>query len=252
MGKASHILKTTCIIIAAFAVSLLNWMTAFADVPLYGRAVDTNAIIYKAPVEHKDFAMFVLPLSFYVTIISEEGMFYAVEYQDSSDGFTKIYGYIPKNALDTENQNPSMPLYLKDELSVLSDSYIYTRPDTTADAVSSCLKSQSVKYYGNLSNQKGEIFYFVKFGTVMGYIPSSNCSLLDYELNPDPLPQEELPPEEDGPKEDEPETQKPEVLQIILIISITVAALVIVYTAFRPRTGKPKSLTERYFDEEDE
>ena len=257
--KTGKLTKKFILILAALTLFLMNSgaLNAYAETPMYGRALSDGVMLYKSPVEHADYALFTLPLSYYVTIVGEEGVFYVVEYQNNSSGYTKIYGYIRKSDLDTENQNPSAPLYYQTSLSVIAtSSFIYTRPDDTGDALATCLKEQTLKYYGKVSSaDKQNVYYYVKFGSVLGYVPAVNCSAPADVLNPDPLPANE--PEEPvqpSPSADsDADGKKTDVLQIVLIAAITIAALIIVYAMFRPGRNKPAvSDKERYFDEDDD
>lgn len=248
-------------VLIAVAISILIFFTdaegVYAETPMYGRAVTERVIIYKSPVEHADYAMFSVPLSYYVTIVGEESTFYVVEYQNNSDGFSKIYGYIKKSELNTDNQNPSAPLYYQTSLSVITSScFIYTKPDDTAETLATSLKEQNLKFYGKIySSDKESVFYYVKFGNVLGYVPAISCSAPAQVLNPDPLPATE--PEESvqpSPSVNADDTaKKTDVFQIVFIAAITVAALIIVYSMFH--TGKNKFTpkdNDRYFDEDDE
>lgn len=227
-----------------------------AETPTYLRVVEEGVTLYKTPVSHYDFALFTLPRSYFLRAIEQEGGYYLVEYQDGEGGFPKIYGYVEISAVSDEYQTPSYPLFPKETLTVIKSTYVYTRPSETADLLATALDGQTVRLYGKCPQKSGErLFYYVRFGQVMGYMPAENCTPPSGKLHPDEM----ITPSVDAPVNGELQPQpsaavplpsplkRTDFLQIILIVAVTVAVLVIVYTMFRPKKPPP-----RYFDDEDE
>ena len=230
-------------------------LPAGAETPAFCRAVTNSVVLYKMPVCHYDYALFCIPYSYYLRIVDREGEFFLVEYQDNTDGFPKIYGYVEESAVSTEYQTPTLPLYPKQTLSVIRGSYVYTQPNRSAELLASALKDQTVRLYGVFPSKDGEdLFYYVKFGQVMGYLPAEACSAPKELIHPDPIltPSVEPIAEPSETAADPHASEKTvsrgkETIEIVLIVAITLAVLVIVYTMFRPK--KPES---RFFDDEDE
>lgn len=241
--------------ICAFCIVFPRPIATRAETPAFCRAVTNTVILYKMPVSHYDYALFCVPYSYYLRVVDQEGDFFLVEYQDNTDGFPKIYGYVEKSAVSTEYQTPTLPLYPKQSLSVIRSSYIYTRPARNAELLAGALKDQTVRLYGFFPSKDGEdLFYYVKFGQVMGYIPAEACSSPKEITHPDPILSPSVEPISDpsgAPADDaspaKSSSRGKETMEIVLIVAITLAVLVIVYTMFRPK--KPDS---RFFDDEDE
>ena len=241
--------------ICALCAAFPSPASARAETPAFCRAVTNTVILYKMPVSHYDYALFCVPYSYYLRIVDREGDFFLVEYQDNADGFPKIYGYVEESAVSTEYQTPTLPLYPKQSLSVIRSSYVYTQPARNAELLASVLKDQTVRLYGSFPSKDGEdLFYYIKFGQVMGYIPAEACSSPRETTHPDPILSPSVEPISDpsatSAVDDSPAksvSRGKETIEIVLIVAITLAVLVIVYTMFRPK--KPES---RFFDDDDE
>ena len=229
---------------------------AMAQSPTYLRVTTEGVVLYRTPVSHYDFALFVLPNSYYLRTVEKEGSYYLVEYQDGEEGFPKIYGYVECTALSDEYQTPAAPLYPKEVLTIIKSTYVYTQASISADLLATALDGQTVRLYGKFYSKNGErLFYYVRFGQVMGYVPAENCTAPSGALHPDILitPSVDLPVQGEispAPSGDSLLTAPPtqtDVLQIVLIIAVTLSILVIVYTMFRPKRPAP-----RFFEDEEE
>ena len=241
-----------CILFSAHAASFSVFA---ADTPAYCRVLQKNAVLYKTPVEHYDYALFYLPYSYYLPILGKEGGFFLVEYQDGADGYPVLYGYVKQDAVSLDYQSPSLPLFPKETLTVIQSSYIYTRPSRNSDLLASALKDQSVRVYGSYPEKDSDrMYHYVKFGQIMGYIPAENCSAPFGSLHPDEI----LPPSSSVSAEPAVAISKDaevpasssgttDVLQIVVIVAVTLVVLVVVYAVFRP-----KKRNDRFFGDEDE
>ena len=227
-----------------------------AQTPSYLRVVKEGVVLYRTPVSHYDFALFLLPNSYYLRTVEKEGSYYLVEYQDGEEGFPKIYGYVECAALSDEYQTPSAPLFPKEVLTVIKSTYVYTQASENADLLATALDGQTVRLYGKFYSKNGErLFYYVRFGQVMGYLPAENCTAPSGEPHPDAIltPSVDLPVQGElnpAPSQGIPVTVSPsqrDVLQIVLVIAVTLSILVIVYAMFRPKRPTP-----RFFEDEEE
>ncbi len=224
---------------------------AFANVG-FVRVINPNVTLYRAPVEHRDYALFHLPETYYLKVIDAQGGFYEVEYQNGENGFPVLYGYVKKDAVSVDYQTPTPPLYDQQTLSVIKSCYVYATPGENGELLATALQGQTVRLYGSYPDKLGEnTFYYVRLGHTMGYLPASACTPPLQTPHPDPVitpsVSVSVAPSAGG-ESPSPITPVPktDVLKIGLILGICLAVLLALYTAFRPK--KPQ---ERYFDEDD-
>lgn len=218
----------------------------------YVRIVTPFVPLYRAPVEHRDYALFYLPETYYLKVIDAQGGFYEVEYQDGENGFPVLYGYVKKDAVSLDYQTPTPPLYQKQTLSVIKSCYVYATPHENGELLATALQGQTVRLYGAYPDKTGEnVFYYVRLGHTMGYLPASVCTPPQNQPHPDPVitPSVSVSTTPSVAVSASPSVQpvkKTEVLKIALILGVCLAVLLALYTAFRP-----KKTQERYFEEED-
>ncbi len=218
----------------------------------YVRVVAPEVTLYRAPVEHRDYALFFLPETYYLRIVDEQGGFYEVEYQDGESGFPVLYGYVKKDTVSTDYPTPTEPIYEKQTLSVIKACYVYATPWEGGELLATALSGQTVRLYGTFPDKTGEsLFYYVRLGHTMGYISAQNCTAPLFSPHPDPIltpsVSVSLSPSQNAEKPPIiTPVKKTDVLQIILILAICLTVLLALYTAFRPKKN-----TERYEDEED-
>ncbi|MBR2616871.1 MAG: hypothetical protein IKC56_01370 [Clostridia bacterium] len=238
-------------VIVGFCALPPSRLEAFASVG-YVRVVTPAVTLYRAPVEHRDYALFFLPETYYLKVVDEQGGFYEVEYQDGENGFPVLYGYVKKDAVSLDYSSPTPPFYQKQTLTVIKSCYVYATPNENGDLLATALQGQTVRLYGAFPDKTGEsVFYYVRLGHTMGYVSASACSAPLSIPHPDPVITPSvsvsiMPSEgENAPAQVRP-VPKTDVLKILLILGVCLAVLLALYTAFRP-----KKTQERYFDEED-
>ncbi|MBE7090650.1 MAG: hypothetical protein E7363_01920 [Clostridiales bacterium] len=218
----------------------------------YVRVINPNVTLYRAPVEHRDYALFYLPETYYLRVIDAQGGFYEVEYQDGENGFPVLYGYVKKDAVSLDYPTPTPPFYEQQTLSVIKACYVYVSPSENGELLATALQGQTVRLYGAYPDKSGEnMFYYVRLGHTMGYLPASACTPPLHIPHPDPVITPSVSVSvmpsvgENVPSQVLP-VQKTDILKIALILGVCLTVLLALYTAFRPK--KPQ---ERYFDEDD-
>lgn len=200
----------------------------------YARIEEDNIWLYRNPVNADSEKLFLLEKSYYIKVIEAGTLYYTVEIFDNADGFSKVVGHVKRSDVTMCQTSPILPLYPKYVLNVITTSAnLKLIPDISGATIATMLKNQTVRYYGKYSID-GNIWYYVRFGSEMGYISSVELTAPAFALHPTPLPSSIIP----GPQpEPEPEPNNG-LLQAILVGLICIPAVVIIFTLFSSEKSK--------------
>lgn len=180
MKKVLYIILTVTLFIFSISANVTKTALATSE---YMRITSENAVFYSAESLSEDDALFVLPRGYYVKVINQTEQRVYCEFADSTSGYSKILGYVK-----TENLTLGegiFPLYPKVQITALSVSPIFSRPDTNSKTVLTVFAGQNMSFYGYSENKD---YIFVLVGTDFGFISSSAVQKPVISSHPVPLP----------------------------------------------------------------
>ena len=195
---------------------------------------------------------FLIPETYYVKLIRDDGDYYFVEYQtDTAPYYKSIAGYCIKTDLFICDYVPDSP-YLS--------YYIIPYDGAKGYKNSSLAKTDylfnynnPIIYYGKYKINNVLFYYVLAHGEYRCYINANECEPLSYSLNSDPLPINNIEPEITIPSEvneTTPSTDVSERLKIALILMLVIPALIATAFLFKPQKKK-KEQSKYFYDEHD-
>lgn len=202
-------LLTTFILLSAVG----GGETAFAA-GRYARADSRD--IYFCDKKDLNAALFTIPYTYCVEVISTDGDWYYVKYAEDAGIYRAMYGYCLKEHLTIVDEPPeNIYLYMPVTVTYKADSSAGSLPVLNELTVTAAFYGT---YYSGAS-----AYSYVLYEDSFGYIYGANDG---YPLNE--LPAEEPPAEE--PKKDK-ESSNSKVLIAVILAGLAVAAIVILYFA---------------------
>jgi hypothetical protein len=178
-----------------------------------------------------------LPLSYYVKITGSTDTHYVVEYQENSQNYYVVSGYVLKSELTPELNVPQTPFYASKELSVTAFSTILKKSNTSdsssENTVLTLFQDYKINYYGRLPSVDGGEWYFVKYQEYFGYVKGTDVSAADIPMHPTPMPTPSAPAASPSAET----TAAPldgSLMRLILILGISIPAIIIVILLFKP------------------
>ncbi|MCD8308410.1 MAG: hypothetical protein LUD19_01050 [Clostridia bacterium] len=161
-------MKVLCAIAAAVAALCFSLPTAYSAAAEGGSYTYTRAEVTDAYIcSEADLtaALFAIPYTYSVRVISEEGIWYYVQYAEDSGVYRAVYGYVLKSRLtllDTAPETVWLYYTLTVTYSQSSQGYLPTLSDITAQAA----------FYGNYYSGASGYSYVLCQGS-FGYIAGS-------------------------------------------------------------------------------
>lgn len=234
--------------------ALLAQTSQTVEFPAFVRVREKNVYFCSTPSD--DSKLFALTPTYYLRVLGREGNFFRVEIMEESQNFAKLIGYVAVSAVEEINEEPLLPLYPTQVLSVTSSSArVYLQPSLSAKTLITATNSQQVGYYGKLISS-GIEWYYVFYGEQLGYVNSEYLSMPSISPHPTPLSvlavDVVIEPEIDEPEpiaDDSSATDSPLLSQPtlgILIALIIIPTVVIVVLLFTPER-KPRKVKELSF-----
>ena len=213
----------------------------YATQSQYLRITDTTTPFFSATTDGE--ALFYLPYTYYVKLISKGEIFDHVEY-GGADGVT-IDGYVPNQTLFTETQEVVSP-YPNVTLTTSKTALLYADSQLTK-SIKYIFKERQLTLYGNFLLPDGTHCFYVSYGGDLGYVKESDVSPFSIPNHPNPLT---FIPEETPPPIEEPTTSNDSVdtLRIIIIASLILAGLSGLVVVIKKRPSVP---VNTYYDEND-
>ncbi len=157
----------------------------------YAVAAERDVWFYKDANEES--GLFILPYTYYVSVVSEGEPFCAVEYLDDTPPYRKITGYCKRDRLTFVDFTPARP-YLRRQITVT-----YTLPDFPSNPAGSGAIGTVEKtflFYGTYFSGTARYHYVYADGK-FDYVPAAEE--ITYDLNTDylsPSSGSALPPQE--------------------------------------------------------
>ncbi len=217
--KAAFTLALTTLIFLSAGAVFPAGLSASAEPSTRYAYVDKGAKAYFCSEKNEDSALFSIPETYCVQIISEDGNWYYVKYAEDNGVYRAIYGYCLKSEL------VSTPVPLENE-------YLHTTIKITykADSGSNLFPPLEIEmtaaYYGEYTLGKTSLSY-VYCGDKFGYVPER---VENYPLND--LPKPTISGDVEKPKNDN-------ALLITAIVITVAAATAIAILYFTSARKKP-------------
>ncbi|MEG1706359.1 MAG: hypothetical protein RR291_02580, partial [Clostridia bacterium] len=209
--------------------------------------VDDGVKLYTNATQNK--ITFELIKSYYLKVIEESNGYYFVELGGGGDSFPTLCGYVLTEEVKPIQETPISPTYPSVKIRVTADSSkIFLSPTANANILCIATNTQSVSFYGKISDKDDTLWYYVYFAGKFGYSPSFNFTAPSISLHPTPLPTVPVP---DTPIDTEPTTPKDDseinITQIVLICFVCLLAIGFAIAIFSGKTDKEKT-SPMYFD----
>lgn len=201
----------------SYAVCTAPPAAASAAAPRYAYA-DLDSKVYFCSEKSAQSALFIIPQTYCVEILSEEGDWYYAKYAEDNALYRAVYGYCLKSELKPINE-PLENTYLNQTLKLIFSA------DTSAPQLPFPSTELDAAFYGEYELGKTTLSY-VYCGGKFGYVTDR---VDDYPLN-------DLPSQTDAPAAEEPPKTNAAAITAIIITVIAVAAVVVLYVSSR----KPK------------
>lgn len=215
-------------------------VTAYAEVPRYGRILTEDAGFYS---DKGDNFKFYIPYSYYVKILSIGELYTKVSYGYEDNKYPIITGYVYNEDLRLSEHIPTAPFAVI-TLTVISDGVLFGNIDLTEQKVGICSGKQ-VFYYGDAYATNGEDLCYVCCDGYLGYMRTSCFSPFTIKLNPDPIETSESDESIDsGNGSVKPSVFKNDKIQLMIIACVSVVAVSIVYLLFKPQDTRLKNNTQ--------
>ena len=213
--------------------------------PIYAKIAYNNVYLYCLPENKDENRLFMLPYTYFVKLLSNEGDdFYYVQYED-------IFGYIKKNSVTPMKGTPVCP-YATSNFRVFSLDGIglYDKPQIEEEKLADIpYLSQDLVYYGIMQGQevipeKSNQWYYAKYSTTgrFGYVYSVFCDKLakieenteSFDIISTPLFNEEKASKELTP-----------VAMTFIILGVSLPCLIVLYLLIKPTMLTEKLTKER-------
>ena len=184
-------------------------LTARAATPRYAYA-DMGSEVYFCTGKSAESAVFIIPQTYCVEILAEEGVWYYVKYGEDNGNYRAVYGYCLKTELVAVDE-PLENLYLNLPINVTFHT------DEIGSLLPPLQITVSAAYYGEYLLGKTKLAY-VLCNDKFGYVPQT---VTDYPLN-------ELPKPVGGGDIKVPEENDNSTLITVIVITVAAAAAVVV------------------------
>ena len=208
-------------VLAAALITLISLSAAFAvpahaESPRYAYA-DLDSAVYICREKSAESALFIIPQTYCVEILSEEDGWYRVKYAEDNGAYRAVYGYCRKSGLVAVKE-PLENLYLNLTLKV-----IY-KAEGAGNRFPPLEIELTAAYYGAYALGDSVLSY-VYCGEKFGYITQTVES---YPLNELPTPTVADVPEK-------PETNNAMLITAIVITLIAAVAIIAIYISSRKK-----------------
>lgn len=214
-------LATVLIFLLPVRAAVSGGYTAAAVASRYARA-DAKDVYF---CERKDlnYALFTIPYTYCVEILSTDGEWYYVKYAEDNYMYRALYGYCLTANL-TPVAEPPANVYLNMPVTVTF------RTDTPVGSLPVLSElNVTAAFYGTYYSGASAYSYVLYDGT-FGYVYGANDG---YPLNEIPVV---TPPEDDPPATDSPDSK---LLIALALAGLAAAALVVLYLTSRNRRFRP-------------
>ena len=205
------VLKAVLISVLTALVFILSGspVTAHAATPRYAYA-DLGSEVYFCTEKSAESAVFIIPQTYCVEILAEEGIWYYVKYAEDSGIYRAVYGYCLKTELVALNE-PLENLYLNLPINVTF------RTDEVNPILPPLQIIMTAAYYGEYMLGKTKLAY-VFCNDKFGFVPQT---VTDYPLN-------ELPKPVSGGDITKPTDGDNSTLITVIVITVAAAAAIVV------------------------
>lgn len=216
------------------ALALFLFAAAFpppqkaAALAAYGRVIERDVGFYKDPQAEE--LLFYLPYTYYVKI--EDGGESIVRAELFGSGYSTpaIDGYVYADELYFEEDPPVSPFFEK-TLTTCAPAGFYA--DSGGEKlIRHIFENRTLKLYGYVYGADGSFLYFADYNNELGYVKEESVYPFEFTPHPTPLPAAEEP--EIPPEEPPAEGESGLGLKIAVIVSLILAAALILAFSVRP------------------
>jgi hypothetical protein len=240
------------LIVMTFSIAPMFYspVITFAEEGQYARVLNQTTYLYNSADTSSP--CFLIPETYYVKLIRDDGEYYFVNYQEDLAPYYKaIAGYCKKSDLYMCDYTPSIP-YLNYNIDVYDGARGY-KSSSLSKVDYLFNNGNPIIYYGKIKINNVLFYYVLAHGEFRCYINSNECVPLSYPLNTDPLPisnEDEVitTPETVTPVESK--TDVSDKLKIALILILVIPALIATAFLFKPQ--KKRSEKQKYFYDEND
>ena len=244
------IFVVTALLLCVFSLRLsvypINLTLATALEPTYLRVINNSTPFYKSPTDTN--ALFFLPYTYYVKVISTENAYVHVECYGSGDSIA-IDGYVPTGILFEDNLPVKNP-YLDLTVTTAKTAVLYAEPSLTT-SIQYVFPERNLTYLGEYPTL-GEKLYFVSYNERLGYVKESDVYPFSITNHPNELTF--IQPEEPEQPKDDTKTNTSSIenyfsLKIIIVVCLLFAGIVGLFIALKQKPNR--SVSVGYYDEND-
>lgn len=210
------VFKTT----ACLLCTILIFFSRFAAFPAEAQTAryayaDLGSEVYICSEKNEDSALFIVPQTYCVEILGDDGTWYYVKYAEDNDVYRAVYGYCLKGGL-VLTETPLENLYLNVTLKVIF------RNDQPSGYLPPLEMELTAAYYGEYNLGKTKLSY-VYCGEKFGYVTER---VENYPLN-------DLPQPTVGPIDDKPDDGNAMLIAALTITLAAAAAIAVLYFSGR-------------------
>lgn len=213
---------TFLIIAAPFRAAAYGRVSASAEASRYARADARD--IYFCEKKDLNYALFTIPYTYCVEILSSDGEWYYVKYAEDNNLYRALYGYCLTEDL-TPVEEPPENVYLNMPVTVTFKTDV---PSGSLPVLGEL--NVTAAFYGTYYSGASAYSYVMYDGT-FGYIYGAND---DYPLNA--LPEDTPPPDNNEP---EPAKTNTTLIVALVLAGLAAAALLILYFSGKRRYFRP-------------
>ncbi len=174
------------LLLCVFSISLLPSFNCALAEDSFCCVKDEGVFLFSSQTLDGDSILFEIPKTYFVKIVEEKESCFFVEYAESKDGFSKVFGYVKKEGL--EKSSALSPLFPNLKISTIANTKVFNDPSLNSEVAFSLFKGQEVNFYGKSPDEN---LIFISFAGNFGYADISNFESFNIQNHPnfkEPVP----------------------------------------------------------------
>lgn len=144
----------------------------------FAKILFDQVYLYKSPVDSNDISniYFELPKTYFVELLSKNGIFYEARYLD-------FKGYVKKDSVQAIDSTPTNPFLNNISFRVYAElsQSLYSNPNSTSNLITTIPNlTKNITYFGKINGEcliegRTDVWYYCKFSNFYGYVYSDFC-----------------------------------------------------------------------------